>query len=279
MTSDKIIVPPFVGEFGWFVIRTIREVDKHPAKHKVVCCRPGQEIFFPSADAFFYDYDAAFKEKGRNAKVPTLGLGRVWHVQAANAIANQCRYSNPDYADHEIFNTTKGNCYKHSKDIYHFPKLTPKLEYDPVDVVFSTRNRREFKGKNRSADFYTSTLKLLMENGYTTGVVGIKKQSINLPYVDSRSWDYPYEEEATVAMMQNAKLVVTTNTGISHLAVMLRCPLFVIENAPGMMCWMEMQRDPNIYFERMLERGKRKEKLFECHGRKHILGYLDKLKS
>ena len=39
MASDGIIIPPFVGEFGWFIIRTIREVDKHPAKHKVVCCR------------------------------------------------------------------------------------------------------------------------------------------------------------------------------------------------------------------------------------------------
>ena len=55
-----ILVLPYYGEFGHFVNSFIRQVHYLHAPAKIVCCRPGEEVYFPSATGFHYDWSDPF---------------------------------------------------------------------------------------------------------------------------------------------------------------------------------------------------------------------------
>ena len=53
--DNKIIFMSFQGELGWFVLY-IRLIYSLKCVEKVVCCKRGEEFFFPNVTSFIYDY-------------------------------------------------------------------------------------------------------------------------------------------------------------------------------------------------------------------------------
>ena len=58
---------PFVGEFGHLIMSHVRIVHFHRASWKVVCCRPGEECLFPSADELVTDWVDPTRDEDRVA--------------------------------------------------------------------------------------------------------------------------------------------------------------------------------------------------------------------
>ena len=55
--SDRpVVFMPNYGEFGNTIDKTIKMVHFFQAPQKIVCCQPGEEAYYPSADAFYYDW-------------------------------------------------------------------------------------------------------------------------------------------------------------------------------------------------------------------------------
>ena len=58
LNFDKsICVLPHYGEFGWLVQRHMRLVSLIKTPYLVVCCRHGEEVFYPNADEFYYGWE------------------------------------------------------------------------------------------------------------------------------------------------------------------------------------------------------------------------------
>ena len=266
--SDKIVAAPYAGEFGWLTSMALRQFDIHPAKEKIVCCPESHKVFYPNATGFHHDYN--FNISGRK------GQGG-WHNRTlAVKIAQEFIDSNPKYSDYKVWYPKKGNCWNDGKMFRHEPKFTPKPQCDPVDVVFSYRKRKMASCKNTSPKLYKHTLRMLKNRGYTTGIVGAKSSSGETENIDYRAWDYDNEDDATVEMMQNAKLVIATNTGIAHLAILLGVPLMLVHSPlpqPAMVCFMEVSRNPNVFFHKLS-----KDEFMKC-GRWYVRNYLDRFNS
>src|SRR5665213_2038721 len=47
---------PHLGEFGHKIMTGIRIVHWHKASEKIVCCKPGEEVLYPSATQFVTDW-------------------------------------------------------------------------------------------------------------------------------------------------------------------------------------------------------------------------------
>lgn len=261
---DNIIAAPFAGEFGWLTGQVLRSFDLHKAKNKIVCCPETHKVFYPSATGFHHDYELEVKQR--------VGLGKWFARLDSTKIAHDFMVSDSKYSDYKIWYHKKTNAWKDPEVLRHRPKFTPKTQCDPVDVVFSHRNRKYQSHRNISPSLYTDTLKTLKDKGYTTGIVGSKSSSSSMDLIDYRSWDYDNEDDATVEMMQKAKLVVSTNTGIAHLAILLGVPLMLIhETDMPMVCFMEISREPDVFFHKL-----HKDE-FKPFGKYYITNYLERI--
>src|SRR5690606_19352583 len=63
--GEPVLFLPFVGEFGHLSMSHVRMVHFHRASRKAVCCQPGQEVLFPSADEYFTDWTDPIRDKDR----------------------------------------------------------------------------------------------------------------------------------------------------------------------------------------------------------------------
>ena len=51
-----VVFLPNYGEFGSTALKYVRIVEHTKSPHKIVCCRPGEEAYYPSADSYFHDW-------------------------------------------------------------------------------------------------------------------------------------------------------------------------------------------------------------------------------
>ena len=62
---NKVIIGPFLGEFGIMVVDHLRWVESIEANEKIVCCEAGTECLYPSATGFFTDYTNPIPDSNR----------------------------------------------------------------------------------------------------------------------------------------------------------------------------------------------------------------------
>ena len=72
---NQVVILPHYGEYGHFLMTHVRVVHQVKARVKVVCCRPGEELLFPSASDFYYEWNSIFVDKERR------GLRNEWPVR------------------------------------------------------------------------------------------------------------------------------------------------------------------------------------------------------
>ena len=81
----------------------------------------------------------------------------------------------------------------------------------------------------------------------TVGVCGTRETSYDLTGISCRSYDH-IDVDSDVEMMNNAKLVVTQETGLQYLSFLCKRPTFCIGNYQG----GELHRDTNIFFKNII---------------------------
>jgi len=209
------VVMPFRGEFGikvfWYV----------PAVHairgeKVVYGEAGQEALYPSASFV----PVARKEDD--------GKRRNHYHTDGSFVRDIERRARREYPGAEILKPTA---------------RSPRARFVPepvetygirTDVVVCPRFRKYGASKNWEA--WPWLVDRLLEEGVDVFAAGAEESSYDVDCL--RAWDYPRDLDATLEAMHSARVVIATDAGLAHLAVLAGRPLLMIvhewdRTAPG----------------------------------------------
>jgi hypothetical protein len=198
----KTLFLPNVGEFGHVIMSGIRIVHFNKSPHKIVCCRKGQEVLYPSATEFYTDWEDNIPDTHR------IGSGRYTRLEWTDI-----REKFPDAVAVESDNLhpiAELVCI-HPELPIPFKPLTRGLK---ADVVLGVR-RREFCPE-RNWKHWQRLANAVTKAGYTFAVIGDLKTSFHLKGEVVHSGDY--DTDCAIELLQNAKLYIGGDSGNSHLA-------------------------------------------------------------
>ena len=201
------------GEFGWF-IQYIRFVYSHKCNEKVVCCRRGDELFFPNANRFLYDFpDCDIPDENR---------------QGTYISQQECQFKiilEKQYPEFFIYHP--GLYYNH-KIFYHTlaVPLVPKIIRGiKCEIVLGPRQRKRRHRKN--LPYWQGVVDKLISDGISVGVTGRKDTTFNLKGVIN-SWDYEDNHSSSIEMLQNCKVFCSAATGTAALAANCNVPMLLL---------------------------------------------------
>lgn len=114
--------------------------------------------------------------------------------------------------------------------------FVPDPKHDRVEpsasVVLCPRGRAYGRGKNWP--HWTALAGELRELGVTVAAAGAPDSSLEMPGWVPRAWDYQRFLDASIRMMLDADLVIATDAGLAHLAIMCGRPLLMITHGEGL---------------------------------------------
>lgn len=227
---------PNYGEFGSTVHKLIRMVHFHKSPIKIVCCKRGEEALFPSANEFYYDWNDCVDDIHK------------WGFFSKRKLQGNKNYRYNEYKkmisdDFEKIKS-KFSCYCNYVHLWKFNKDTSFLDYAhnfkvdlkprilrgiKADIVISPRSR---KGRSENNFLlWDRIINTFNQNGYTVGCVGSKEQSLELRNSFVNSWDYEDNSSAVIELLNNCKLYLGLDTGVSHLASMMSVPMIVFSHS------------------------------------------------
>lgn len=204
---------PFVGEFGHLIMSHVRLVHWHKASEKIVCCRRGEEVLFPTASAFI-----------TNWVDPIPDLERV----------GTHRTNPPQWPDLLRVAQTMGCHPIQVGGLSLAQELHPiepeqRIEFRPLlrglraDVVIGTR-KREF-APEKNWQHWQRVADALEDASLTFAVIGEKSTSEDLTGQECHTGDL--DTDAAIELLQNCRLYIGTDSGGSHLASTVGCPMLV----------------------------------------------------
>lgn len=208
---------PFCGEFGHLVMTHLRIVHFHKASWKIVCCRPGEQVLFSSAHEYVIDWTDPvpdLKRIGtmRDHKIPWLELA----ARFPDAVPIDAGGLSPSQELH---------CINAAEPI----PFAPRLRRLRPDVVLGVRHRALFPERNWQ--HWQTLADALTANGLTFATMGDKATSPGLLGQQYHTGDL--DTDAAIESLQNCRLYIGTDTGASHLAATVRCPMAVFRTAKG----------------------------------------------
>lgn len=232
---DSIILPHLGFEFGQLIMTHVRWVHCIPGT-KVVCTRRGLEPLFPSATEFFYDWsdvpDAQRHTKTIKAASTQLQLKAVQdHFRMKYPLA-QIRFPIDGKKPQYFPFIPEGNF--QPKPHCRAPDIHP-------DILVAPRYRKH--GEARNYPHWQRVIDDVLALGYTVGVLGTKETSVAVTGGPKlyRAWNHDDDLGVTLHWMSKAKMVLATDSGMAHLAVLAGAPLLVLYEhrgyVPGPEAW------------------------------------------
>lgn len=204
---------PFVGEFGHKIMYHMRLVEWHEASEKIVCCRRGEEVLYPSADAYFYDWTDPIDDAERAG---TDRIDRQWPKIEER------------YCDHVLI---PGGGLTYREEMFCI-RPEKRIDLQPfavrglhVDVCIGTRARQFMPRKNWP---YAQLIGDWLRNQELTfAVIGTRASSYAVDGMKyPMSGDYG-DIDAAVELLQNCRCFVGIDSGAAHLASTVGCPMVV----------------------------------------------------
>lgn len=261
--NKPVVFLPNYGEFGPVMGKIISIVHFCNAPKKIVCCKPGEEAYYPSA-SYYYDwiYDLVDDEhkwgsftkrklvyKGREKRV-NLKYGE-YKQRAADDCDRIKKYFGPDYEyippwSFDVLDWAWTQDYSH---LFRF-ELKPLVEKQlNVDVVISPRNKKARPDNN--FDQWPIFVKALSENGFSVGLVGSKESSHLVDGYKYASWENEDNASACIELIKKCKLFVGLDTGTSHLAAFISVPMIVFQgNTPKhSSTWIIQKMNANTFLD------------------------------
>lgn len=207
-----LFLPPAGMEFGHEVMSHMRLVHFHRASRKVVCCRPGHEVLYPSAAVHVTDWTDPTPDAERIAT-----NNRTPQIKWPDLIA-----ARPDH--HPI----AAGGLSPTQEIFPINPhvrlpFRPKLRGLRADVVLGVR-RRAFAPQRNWPHWHTLAA-ALTSAGLTFAVVGAADTSIDLPGQVCHTGTL--DTDAAIELLQNCQLYIGTDTGPSHLAAEVGASMMV----------------------------------------------------
>ncbi len=221
MISNAYVILPWRSEFGTMMMHYVRFVHgfRHVAHHLVVCCRKGDEALFPTATSFFYDWEQVADEQ-KNTKLLKSDFNANYLDQLRERLQEK-------YNGHTIVDPPLKTRIDKDWDFTPKPKVRRGLH---ADVVIAPRYRAH--GEHRNFQHWPAVAQALLDAGLDVAAVGMKSTSVDIPGLTEYSWNHD-SLDAALELIQSAKLVVTTESGMGHLAVLAGAPLKVIYDRKG----------------------------------------------
>lgn len=224
---DSIILPHVGFEFGQLIMTHVRWVHCIPGR-KIVCTRRGLEPLFPSATEFFYDWSDVPDELRHTRTIKS--------VATAMQLEELQDHFRMKYPLAQIRFPIDG------KKPQYFPNL-PEGNFQPMpacpapawypEILVAPRFRKH--GEGRNFPHWNKVVQDLRGLGYRVGILGVPETSSaidNVP-LDHRAWGHDDNLGVTLHWMQKAKMVIATDSGMAHLAVLAGAPLTVIYETRG----------------------------------------------
>ncbi len=220
--AKGVVILPWLGEFGWMLMKHVRYVNWYPSAYKVVCCAPGHKCLYPSAAECVTDWENPIPEGRRWEDTD-------WHDRGAkdrfySAFHERLHERYPDYA----IIAPKYGCHWHMSDGDGFkfrPQVAPCLP--AVDVVLSPRKRTFDTTRNWA--YWSDLAAFLRNRGLTIGIVG-RKDTCDSFLADAYAWNHPEGDTAgSIDLLANCHLYVGTDSGLTHLAGLIDTPTLVVK--------------------------------------------------
>lgn len=205
----SVVYLPFRGEFGHRVMWHAPWVYQERAK--IVCCEPGDECLFPTAKVFI--------------EVPPPPHDR-YRSHRSLADAMYLRSLRAKYEE------TRGPLSGCPENLSSLPRFVPQPREKrgiETDIVICPR-RRELAPQRNWPHWHE--LERELSSNWRVFAAGAKDSSHHTIKCDA-AWNYPRHLDATVEAMLSAKMVVSTDTGLAHLAVLCGRPLMIICHGNG----------------------------------------------
>ena len=219
---------PFRGEFGQMLMTHVRWIHGIEAEHKIVCCRKGDEPLFPSATGFFYDW-VGVPDAQRNTASLMSNENRIY----LEGLARQLTTVYPGATFRPPLDGVKPQRFPRCPQHNFVPVPRGKAPKRCPDILVAPRFRQH--GAHRNYQHWHEVIDNLEILGFKVGLLGTKETSVDRPGLpgDLKAWESPDNLGITLHWMRKAKLVLCTDSGIAHLAVLAGAPLKVIYGAPG----------------------------------------------
>jgi hypothetical protein len=285
-----VIMLPYYGEFGYFILWYARWANLIEAPRKTICCQRGEELYFPSATNFFYDWKNPIPDKCRAGWRDNHQSSKCGHYEPNEDKLGLIELFSNEYPDHKIIDP----CSLFSHSIINFARpLTFQLASEPadhqrrwdfahpkdsqsalkikplyskidlrVDVVIGARNRDRNHGKNLT--WWGEFAKMLKDNGMSYAIIGDEDTSYRVEGASAYAWDFPILGEACVDLLQSARLYVGPNTGTAHLAALANIDMLIIDHGDKSTCHqmklVNTKKTKVIYQPSPMAFGKRREK-------------------
>jgi len=209
---------PYRGEFGFICMMHAPQVKAYHGL-KAVFIEPGMEALYPDCG---YMYVPVRPDRLRRARIEKAWLDRL--VKGSKLALDEGvvhEFVEPDpKAPREYFTPV--------------PFTSPSNDVPSViDVVVCPR-KREY-GEDKNWMHWMELVEVLVKNNLSTFAVGHPDTSFRLEGCRT-AWDKGMGErylDTTIAAMLRAKLVVATDNGLAHLALMCGRPLALISHGEG----------------------------------------------
>lgn len=201
---------PYRGEFGFVCMMHAPQV--HAALtpgEDVVCIEPGREALYPGAAEYVHVDQREDAERRAKAEA---GLLREWEGQMRK------RYPGAELVRPD----------PDAPRAYFVPQ--PTVRYGIECDVFVCPRWRAY-GPDKNWPHWPALVERLQAEGLRCFAGGAPDSSADVPC--PRAWDHDRCLDATIEAMHAAKLVIATDAGLAHLAVLCGRPLVMITHANG----------------------------------------------
>lgn len=211
------VVPPFRGELGIMIRYHVPAVYALP-RPVVVCHEPGKEALYPDCERimvtsrpdkerrWIYGRDDAFVKK--------------W-IKKLRRMYPKAHVVMPDDRKPD----------RKEKRFIPDPFVEQRNGQAPPEVVLCPR-KREYADE-RNWDGWMTVAKDLCDRGVRVFAAGTRETSYNIESHE-RSWQYTRKLDATIEALKASKLVVATDAGVAHLAVLCGAPLLLVASNGGL---------------------------------------------
>ena len=216
---------PYRGEFGWIIMSHAPQV-KACHDEKAVCCEPGNEALYPGVRDYWY-VDRIADERRRYSLHHDADFVGETEKRVREFYGAEHEYVVPDHT---------------AKREYFLPEPHEKVGVT-CDVVVCPRRR--LYGPDKNWEHWAALVERLQYDGYRVFAAGAPDSSYDVPC--STAWQYRRHLDASIEAIRSARLVVATDNGVAHLAVLCGTPLALIsyrngrvapgEAEPGMPYW------------------------------------------
>jgi hypothetical protein len=242
---------PWRGEFGWMIMCFIKKFHADSSTNKIICCKRGHECLFPTAVKFFYDW----------RDIPDSQKAGVATVTDEGKIKKQIMKQLPDDTIDFIGLSEVGWHNKHDFAQYTFiPQSKGNLGLK-ADIVITPRKRTMDAHRNWTHENWQLVVDGLNDYGITTGVCGNSETSFHLKNVAYKSYEH-IDIDSDVELMNNAKLVVTQESGMQYLSFLCQRPTFCIDHYHSDF-GADLHRNPDIPFKEVKHVWNKPELLVE----------------